>query len=136
MADARWSVVAIWTLTLLAIGWCTLLAANDRLRVETPGRFAAEPAEWWLRVWLTPDPDDRWIEAIADGPLYRSMGYTLAGAKAPRVHQLWLRGLPAGCYELRAEIRTVGQDGPIVARAVAPWPLTVLGPGVDATACD
>lgn len=30
--------------------WLSLYANEQRLRVETPGRFATAPAEWWIRV--------------------------------------------------------------------------------------
>lgn len=136
MASARGSVVATSTITLVAIVWCMVLVADQRLRVETPGRFATEPAEWWVRVWVEPHEDDRNLRIITDGTEYQSTDVTLEGARAPRVHQVWVTPLGAGCYAFIAEVRTVGPEGPVVARAEAPWPLTVVGPGVDATTCE
>lgn len=106
-----------------------------RLAVTTPGRFASEPAEWWVVVRMEPDPDDRWLDVIADGPLYRAQGFQLEGARSPRIRQIWFKGLTAGCYDFIAEVRRVDQDGPIVARAVAPWPLSVSGAGLDGDPC-
>lgn len=138
MGGARASVAACVGLSLIVIGWLLLAVANEpRLRVQSPGRFAHEPADWWVRVWVQPATDDRWIEIAADGTsLYRSIGYGLAGAKAPRVHQVWFRDLPGGCFELTAEIRTApAPEGKRLAQARADWPLSVLGVGTDGDPC-
>lgn len=137
MASARGSVVATWTISLLAIGYCTWLAADNRLRIDMRGRFAPEPVTWSVIVRLEPDADDRWLDVIADGTAYyRSIGYALAGVESFRIKETQFKELPAGCYDFVAEVRTRNQDGPIVARAVSPWRLTVLGPEVDMTSCN
>lgn len=100
----------------------------------THGRYAHEPASWWVVVRLEPEAADRWLDVSADGPLYRRSGYTLAGERSFRIKQVLFHDLPAGCYDFVAEVRQVDEDGPIVARAVAP--VTVLGPEVDSTSCE
>ena len=136
MASARASVWATWTIVLLAIAWCTLLVADDRLRVDMRGRYAPEPVTWSVLVHLEPAAEDRWLDVIADGAIYRSIGFALAGVRSFRVKEVQFRELPAGCYDFIAEVRQRDQDGPIVARAVSPWRLTVLGPLVDVMACE
>lgn len=103
--------------------------------MQTPGRFATEPAEWWVRVWLEPHELDRVLTIIADGPMYRSSDITLTGVKSARVYQYWMRGLSAGCYEFVAIVKQRDTNGPIVAQAYAPWPLSVSGPGISGDVC-
>jgi hypothetical protein len=112
-----------------------LAMASPRLRIEVPGRFVTGPASVWAVVRLEPDKQDRWLDVIADGTIYRSIGYTLNGEKSFRIKQVLFKDLPAGCYDFATEVRQVDQEGPIVARTVTSQPLTVLGPLVDATTC-
>lgn len=136
MGSARGSVVATWTITIVAIAFCMSLVADPRLRVEPHGRYATGPASWWVNVRLEPDADDRWLDVIADGTIYSRSGFPLAGAQSFRIKQVLFKDLVEGCYDVIAEVRRRDQDGPIVARAVAPWRLTVLGPQVDAMTCE
>lgn len=135
MSGARSSVVVTWSLTILIVGWLALVTATDRLRIDVPGRYVAGPASVWAVVRLEPATDDRWLDVIADGTIYRSIGYSLAGDKSFRIKQTLFRDLPAGCFSFEAIVRSRDQDGPIVARAVSQQQLTVLGPLVDATTC-
>lgn len=132
------AIRACTLIILLGAAWLGLsaLANEPRLSVAMHGRYAYEPADWSIIVRVQPQPEDRWLEAIADGTAhYRSSGYELAGENAPRIHQLFFSALAAGCYVFRVEIRRRGPDGPVVARAVAPSELSVFGFGVDGDPC-
>lgn len=107
-----------------------------RLSISTNGRYSTEPGAYWVVVKLDPKPEDRWLDVIADGSIYSSQGFSLAGERSFRIKQVLIKDLTAGCYEVRAEVRSRDQDGPIIARAVVPGPLTVLGMGVDAASCN
>lgn len=122
-------------IVLLAAAWLWVsLYANERLRVQTPGRFAHEPAEWWVRVWLEPSEEDRLLRIIADGPGYQSTDRALVGTKSARVYQVWMRpALTSGCWEFRAELYASGER--LIGSAVAPWPLSVSGPGTAGDVC-
>jgi hypothetical protein len=104
-----------------------LLSEQPRLSVHTYGRFAFAPADWWVRVRLKPEAEDRWLEIIADGDgQYRSTGIQLDGESSPKIHQIWLRGLSSGCYTFTATIRATGEHGRILATAKGPK-LAVMG---------
>jgi hypothetical protein len=135
MAGARASVVAVCLITFGVVGWLALVTAEDRLKVQTPGRFGSQPQDWWVRVWLTPAEEDRVLRIIADGPMYRSSDIALVGLKSAKVHQLWFRALSAGCYEFVAQVHARDGDGPVIARAFAPMPLSVSGPGTSGDVC-
>lgn len=127
----------IWgrALSILIVGIAAYMILSVRLSVSTPGQFAVAPAEWWVLVRVEPHEDDRWLEVIADGAEYRSSGRELAGADAPRIHQIWFSSLSQGCYRFRAEIRN-GVRGKVLAHAWAPWPLTVIGPDPGGDTCE
>jgi len=136
MSRARTSVVATWTLTFAVIGYCVLLAGDARLRLQTPGRFATEPADWYVLVRLAPADGDRWLKVEADGTAhYTSSVIAIEGERSWHLKQVWFEDLPGGCYDFRAELRQVDEQGPVVASAEAPWPLSVSGPGMAGDVC-
>jgi hypothetical protein len=95
-----------------------LLADPPRLTVTTHGRIAFAPADWWVRVRVEPHPDNRWLDIVADGDgQYRHSGFPLEGEQAPKIHQIWLKALPEGCYEFTATLRATGEFGKVLVKA-------------------
>lgn len=121
---------------LIVILGAVYVLLSARVAVSTPGRFGTAPQDWWVLVRMEPQKEDRWLDVIADGDqMYQQRGFTLTGDGSPRLRQVWFKGLASGCYAFVAQVRTVGPDGPIVARAEAPWPLSVSGPGTSGDVC-
>jgi hypothetical protein len=108
--------------------WMMPAGAAQRVTITVNGRFAYEPATWVIVVRLQPDKDDRWLDVIADGTAhYSSTAEQLTGAGARKIRQVTFKELPAGCYDFIAEVRQVGERGPIVARAFEHGALRVMG---------
>ena len=113
------------------IGLLLLSAEPQRISIQTPGRFAFAPADWWVRVKVEPHAENRWLEVSVDGPShYRATGFDLEGDKAPKIHQWWIKALPPGCYTFTAILRATGEHGRILARATG-QKLAVVGMGDD-----
>lgn len=105
---------------LIAALLSCVLSADERPRliVQTPGRFAFAPADWWVRVKVDPRPEHRWLEIIMDGDEhYRFTGFDLDGEQAAYIHTVWMKALPAGCYQISATVRATGEHGTVLAKA-------------------
>jgi hypothetical protein len=81
------------------------LSANDLVEIRVNGHYFAEPATLRITVTIEPDHANRVLRVEADGDsLFRSTEVTLDGSSEKRVHSVEFRNLPAGGYEIRAEV--------------------------------
>lgn len=122
--------------TLILLMACVAQAmAAERLSV-TSQRIATEPADAYALVRLTPQREDRWMDVSADCTAhFQRSGFELVGDRTWRIRQVWFTALPSGCCDFIVEVRQTDAHGRIVARAVAPFPLRVFGPGVEGDPC-
>jgi len=101
-------VIAFTPLILTAFPTVEPSAAAARVvEIRAPGRFFIEPADLSVTVDVEPDPSNRMLrlEADSDG-VFRASEIALDGEHAIRVHVVRFKGLPAGRYRLRAEVRS------------------------------
>lgn len=122
---------------LIALLLSAALSAKepDRLTVTTYGRIAFAPADWWVKVRVEPHKDNRWLTIEADGDqFYRRTDFELEGEHAPKLHQLWFKGIPEGCYQFIATLRATGEHGKVLARATG-HKLSVRGFTVEGDPC-
>ena len=102
--NARMLLMTIATASLVAVTG----SANDLVQIRVNGRFFAEPATVEITVSVEPDQQNRTLRIEADGDGYfRSSEITLEGSSEKRIHTVEFRNLPAGSYELRAEVLSV-----------------------------
>ena len=97
--------------------------ATDLVELRVNGRYFSEPATVRLVVTVEPDQANRTLRIEADGDrFFRSSQVHLEGRSEKRLHTVEFKNLPAGSYELRAEL--LGADQ--VVRAMDTQDLTVL----------
>ena len=79
--------------------------ASDVVEIQLRGHYFSEPATVQITVVVEPDEENRMLRIEADGErFYRASELTLSGAEGQRLHSLVFKNLPAGSYELRAEV--------------------------------
>ena len=79
--------------------------ADDPLSTHVTPALAFAPSPVRIEVHVKSHDDNRRLEIVVDsGEFRRSSTIPLAGAKAPRVHTVMYRGLPAGQYEVLVEL--------------------------------
>jgi hypothetical protein len=101
--------------------------AADLVGIQLHGRYFTEPATIRLNVWVEPDKDNRTLRIEADGDfLFRSTEVNLNGLAEKRLHTVEFKNLPAGAYEVRAEVLSASE-----VRAMATQELTVIGAGKE-----
>jgi hypothetical protein len=109
---------------ILAAAGLRALAA-DLVEIRLRGHYFSEPATVQITVAVEPDAANRVLRIEADGDrLYRSTEVTLSGDTDKRLHTVEFKNLPAGEYELRAEV--LGSDS---VRGMATQELVVAGMG-------
>lgn len=113
--------------TLLA----TLLAtttpgsASQVVELRLRGHYFSEPATVQMVIAVEPDAANRTLRIAADGDrMFRSTEVNLSGQSDKRLHTVEFKNLPAGEYELRAEV--LSSSG---VRGMDAQPLTVTGLG-------
>lgn len=91
----------------LVIVWASgAIGASPRLAIKVTPQVIAAPASIAVTATVERDPENRVLEISADsGGFYRSSAVQLEGAEAPRVTQVWLKGLPGGEYDVVAVLR-------------------------------
>ena len=100
--------------------------AGEVVEIRLRGRYFSEPATVQITVAVEPDAATRVLLVEADGDrLYRSTELTLQGETDKRLHSVEFKNLPAGAYELRAEVLS-GADH---VRGMATQELLVSGVG-------
>ena len=100
--------------------------AGDVVEIRLRGRYFSEPATVQITVAVEPDAANRVLRVEADGDrLYRSTELTLQGETDKRLHSVEFKNLPAGAYELRAEVLNTADH----VRGMATQELLVSGVG-------
>ena len=98
---ARMLLMTTATLSLIAVSG----SANDLVQIRVNGHYFAEPATVEITVAVEPDQANHTLRIEADGDRYfRSSEITLEGSSEKRLHTVEFRNLPAGSYEVRAEV--------------------------------
>jgi hypothetical protein len=97
--------------------------AADLVAIRLNGHYFAEPATVMITVAIEPDQANRTLRVEADGDsLFRSTEVSLEGLSEKRLHTVEFKNLPAGSYELRAEVLSA-----TAVRAMATQDLEVMG---------
>jgi hypothetical protein len=97
--------------------------AADVVEIRLRGHFFTEPATLQITIAVEPDAANRTLRIEADGDrLFRSTEVKLDGESDKRIHIVEFKNLPAGSYELRAEV--LSQDK---VRGMATQELVVAG---------
>lgn len=79
--------------------------AGEVVEIRLRGRYFSEPATVQITVAVEPDAANRVLRVEADGDrMYRATELTLQGETDKRLHSVEFKNLPAGAYELRAEV--------------------------------
>lgn len=79
--------------------------AADLVEIRLNGHYYSAPATVQITVAVQPDQANRTLRVEADGDsLFRSTEVTLNGNDEKRLHVVEFRNLPAGSYEVRAEV--------------------------------
>ena len=100
--------------------------AGEVVEIRLRGRYYSEPATVQITVAVEPDAANRVLRVEADGDrMYRATEMTLQGETDKRLHSVEFKNLPAGAYELRAEVLST-QDH---VRGMATQELLVTGVG-------
>lgn len=100
-------------------------SAADCVGIQIHGHYFSEPATVRLVVTVEPDEANRTLRIEADGDrLFRSTEVNLEGLSEKRLHTVEFKNLPAGAYEIRAEVFSASEM-----RGMAADVLTVLGAG-------
>lgn len=117
-------VLLLTAATLLSVGTIGSRAA-DIVEIRVYGRYFSEPATVRLTVTVEPDQDNRTLRVEADGDrLFRSTELVLEGLDEKRLHTVEFRNLPAGAYEVRAEVMSARE-----VRGTATQDVMVMGVG-------
>jgi hypothetical protein len=99
--------------------------AADIVEIRLRGHFFSEPATVEITIAVEPDAANRMLRIEADGDqVFRSTEVKLEGESDKRIHVVEFKNLPAGSYELRAQV--LSQDK---VRAMATQEMMVAGPG-------
>jgi len=117
----------IIALTAVLIGTAALRGiAGEVVEIRLRGHYFAAPATVQVTVAVEPDQANRTLRVEADGDrLYRSTEVELSGDTDKRLHTVEFKNLPAGAYELRAEVLSTDK-----VRGMASQELVVSGLGV------
>lgn len=113
-------------LLAFAFVWVYLSAlASSPVSIRTPSRINPAPVDYYITITVEPNPENRLLVLETNGVPgeYRRSDFHLAGEKAARIRQVWLKSLPAGCYHFFA---TVYDNAKRLASAVA-GPIKVIG---------
>jgi hypothetical protein len=96
----------IGAVIIALISIATLRAfAGDVVEIRLRGHYFSEPATVQITVAVEPDAANRVLRVEADGDrMYRATEVTLQGEGDKRLHTVEFKNLPAGAYELRAEV--------------------------------
>ena len=79
--------------------------AADLVEIRVNGHYFSEPATVMITVAIEPDQANRTLRVEADGDrMFRSTEVPLDGLSEKRLHSVEFKNLPAGQYELRAEV--------------------------------
>ncbi len=79
--------------------------AGEMVEIQLRGHYYAEPATVRVTVLVEPDDRNRTLRLEADGDrMFRSSEVPLTGNGDKRLHTIELKNLPAGVYNLRAEV--------------------------------
>jgi hypothetical protein len=99
-------------------------AADETVEIRINGRYFAAPATVQMVIAVEPDAANRTLKIEADGDqLYRSTEVSLEGQAEKRLHNIEFKNLPAGSYEVRAEVLS----GASSVRGTATQELEVMG---------
>ena len=80
-------------------------AATDLVAIRVNGHYFAAPATVTITVAIEPDQANRALRVEADGDsMFRSTEVPLDGLSEKRLHTVEFKNLPAGQYEVRAEV--------------------------------
>jgi hypothetical protein len=95
----------------------------DLVAIRLNGHYFAEPATVMITVAIEPDQANRTLRVEADSDsLFRSTEVSLEGLSEKRLHTVEFKNLPAGFYELRAEVLSA-----TAVRATATQDVEVMG---------
>ena len=98
-------------------------SAADVVAIHINGHYFAEPAVIEVTVNVEPDEANRTLRVEADGDsFFRSSEVTLDGVSEKRLHTVEFKNLPAGAYEVRAEVLSAK-----AVRGMATQDLEVMG---------
>jgi hypothetical protein len=95
------------TAALTALAGTTVIRtfATDVVQIRLHGHYFSEPATIEIVVAVEPDAANRTLRVEADGDrLFRSTEVNLDGESDKKLHTVEFKNLPAGSYELRAEV--------------------------------
>jgi hypothetical protein len=112
----NWIKVAMVVATIVAVPASPTLCA-PRLTLRVSASVAAEPATILVVARIEPDARNRTLSVAADSGAYlRATEIPLDGDRDAATQEVWFKSLPAGQYEIVAQLR--GTDG-LQARATA-----------------
>jgi hypothetical protein len=114
------------TLTAALLGAAALSSnAAELVELRVNGYYFSEPATVRLTIMVEPNQANRTLRIEADGDrFYRATELNLEGLAEKRLHTVELKNLPAGWYEVRAEVLSASE-----VRGTATGELTVMGSG-------
>ncbi len=99
----RTRLIALTAGVALALGW--RVAAGQIVEIRLHGYYYSEPATVRVTVAVEPNQANRLLRVEADGDrLFRSTDTELAGDGEKRLHVIEFKNLPAGTYELTAQV--------------------------------
>jgi hypothetical protein len=79
--------------------------AREVVEMRLSGHYYSEPATVKITVAVEPDQANRMLRVEADGDrMFRATDVTLLGDEDKRLHVVEFKNLPAGAYELRAQV--------------------------------
>jgi hypothetical protein len=85
------------------------LSAGQKIAIRVSPAVALAPAVLTVRTTVEPNDDNRLLSVEIDSPTYQRISeLPLDGRNAQRTNILELRDVPAGLYEVRAEILGLG----------------------------
>jgi hypothetical protein len=101
---------------------------GESVSVKAEPKFSLRRSDIRLTARVEPDPDNRMLRLIIEGPQYMAQDEQLEGEDAPKVRQRWFKSVPPGNYTAVAVLfRAGGQE--LVARDE----FCVIGPEVECT---
>lgn len=78
-------------------------------RAKVYPRYTKAPATMRIEVSVEPAAGNRTLEFVIDSPgYYRSSTIALGGERAPRLHAVQFRSIPAGAYHVRVSLTGAG----------------------------
>jgi hypothetical protein len=97
--------------------------ARELVEIRLNGHYFAAPATVQMVIAVEPNADNRVLRIEADGDqMYRSTELDLEGQAEKRLHTIEFKNLPAGSYEVRAEVLSASS-----VRGMAVQELEVMG---------